>query len=99
MSSDITDPAAARHRWEPARVECYAGYRGDETPRAIILGGTRFAVAGIISRKRVRDATTGQTAEVFECRLEAGWTISLERSEGGSWRVRKNVFVPHVDLN
>ncbi len=99
MSPDITDPAAAKHRWEPARVECYAGYQGDESPRAITLCGTRFAVAGIISRKRVRDASTGRASEVFECRLEAGWTISLERSEDGSWRVRKNVFVPRVDLN
>jgi hypothetical protein len=99
MSSNITDPAAARHRWEPARVECYAGYRGEETPRAIILCATRFPVAGIISRKRVRDDSSGRTSEIFECRLEAGWTISLERSEDGSWRVRKNVFVPRVDLN
>ena len=98
MSPDITDPAA-RHRWEPARVECYAGYRGEETPRAIILCATRFPVAGIISRKRVRDESSGRTSEIFECRLEAGWTISLERSEDGSWRVRKNVFVPRVDLN
>jgi hypothetical protein len=99
MSSNITDPAAARHRWELARVECYAGYRGEETPRAIILCATRFPVAGIISRKRVRDDSSGRTSEIFECRLEAGWTISLERSEDGSWRVRKNVFVPRVDLN
>ena len=99
MSPDITGPAAARHRWEPARVECYAGCRGDETPRAIILGGTRFGVAGIISRKRLLDASTGRAAELFECRLEAGWTITLERSEDGAWRVRKNVLVPRVDLN
>ena len=99
MSSDSTDRGVARHRWEPARVECYAGSLGDETPRAIILCGTRLPVAGILSRKRVLDASTGRTTEVFECRLKAGWTVSLERSEDGSWRVRKNVFVPRVDLN
>ena len=99
MSSDLTDRPDAGHRWEPARVQCYAGYRGDETPRAVILGGTRFPVAGILSRKRVRDASTGREAEIFECRLKAGWTITLERSEDGAWRVRKNVLVPRVDLN
>ena len=99
MSSDATERAEAGHRWEPARVECYAGYRGDEAPRAVILCGMRFPVAGIVSRRRVRDAASGRTAEVFECRLEAGWTISLERSEDGSWRIRKNVLVPRVDLN
>jgi len=99
MRSDITDRADTGHRWEPARVECYAGYRGDETPRTIILCGTRLPVASVLSRKRLSDASTGRATEVFECRLKAGWTITLERSEDGAWRVRKNVLVPRVDLN
>ncbi len=31
-------------------VECYAGYRGEETPRAFRLGGTTIAVAEIVDR-------------------------------------------------
>jgi len=99
VSSYVLDPADGRHRWEPARVECYAGYRGDETPRAITLCGVRFPVAAVVSRRRILEAGTGRMAEIFECRLEAGWSISLERSDDGSWRVRRNVFVPRVDLN
>jgi hypothetical protein len=99
LSSYLPDQTTGRHRWEPARVECYAGYRGGETPRAVTLCGVRFPVAAVVSRKRLLDAGTGRLAEIFECRLEAGWSISLERSEDGSWRVRKNVFVPRVDLN
>jgi hypothetical protein len=31
-------------------VECHAGYRGDEEPRAFTLGATRFAVLEILDR-------------------------------------------------
>ncbi|HVP90284.1 MAG TPA: hypothetical protein VMS75_03600 [Terriglobales bacterium] len=99
VSSFISDRAAGRYRWEAAKVECYAGYRGEETPRAITLCGIRLPVSAILSRKRFLDSGTGRTVEIFECRLMAGWTISLERSDDASWRVRKNIFVPRVDLN
>jgi hypothetical protein len=29
-------------------VECYAGYKGEETPRTIVLGGRRITVADVI---------------------------------------------------
>ena len=32
------------------RVECYAGYRGEEEPRAFTLGETRFTVMEILDR-------------------------------------------------
>jgi hypothetical protein len=32
------------------RVECYAGYRGEEEPRSFILGERRFAVVEILDR-------------------------------------------------
>jgi hypothetical protein len=86
-SPDSNDP---RHRWETARVECYSGHREGETPRAVTLGGIRFPVAEVLSRERVRDIRTGGTVEMFQCRLEAGWPVSLERSEDGSWRVRRS---------
>jgi len=99
ISSFLQDSGSGGHRWEPARVECYSGYRGEETPRAVILGGVHFPVAEVLSRERLRDIATGLTVEIFCCRLEAGWTLSLERSENGTWRVRKNVLVPRVDVN
>jgi hypothetical protein len=34
----------------PIRVECHAGYRGDEEPRAFTLGERRFAVLDIEDR-------------------------------------------------
>lgn len=34
----------------PIQVECYAGYRGEEEPRAFTLGERRFAVLEILDR-------------------------------------------------
>ena len=31
-------------------VECYAGYRGEETPRSILIGQRRVPVAEILDR-------------------------------------------------
>jgi hypothetical protein len=32
------------------RVECYAGHRGEETPRALVIGGRRIVVAEVLDR-------------------------------------------------
>jgi hypothetical protein len=32
------------------RVECYAGSRGDETPRAVTIGARRIAVIDVLDR-------------------------------------------------
>jgi hypothetical protein len=90
MDSDLPDSKDPKRRWEPAHVESYSGYQNEETPRAVFLGGIRFPVAEVLSRERVRDSQTGQTTETFQCRLEAGWPVALERSEDGTWRIRRS---------
>ncbi len=32
------------------QVECYAGYRGEQEPRALVIEGRRLAVEEIVSR-------------------------------------------------
>ena len=34
----------------PVRVECYAGYRGEQEPRAFWLGERRFEVVALLDR-------------------------------------------------
>lgn len=34
----------------PVRVECHAGYRGEETPRRMTLGDSTFEVAEVLDR-------------------------------------------------
>lgn len=35
---------------QPVRVDCYAGYRGEETPRRFYWGEKRLQVVEIVSR-------------------------------------------------
>jgi len=72
---------------EDARVESYAGHKGDETPRAVILEGKRFAVLNIISRKRALDRASGKMADIWVCRLDDGRAMTVELLEDGAWRV------------
>jgi hypothetical protein len=72
-----------------AEVEFYAGYRSEETPRAVVLGGVRVEVAEVLERKRRRPAP-GEAAdqvEEYRCRLADGREIVVERRPDGC-RVR-----------
>jgi len=69
-----------------AIVESYAGYKGEETPRAVVLGGRRFAVVRVLSRERVLDPADGSRREVWRCRLDDGRTVSVALLETGAWR-------------
>ncbi|OGD14104.1 MAG: hypothetical protein A2V76_06745 [Candidatus Aminicenantes bacterium RBG_16_63_14] len=70
-----------------AEVECYAGYKGEETPRAVILDGKRVVVGSVVSRKRVLERGGGRTREVWHCRLEDGRAVTIERLDSETWRV------------
>lgn len=69
------------------RVECYAGYKGDETPRAVVLEGERFAVAKVLSQNRAIDRDDGRVRDIWRCRLEDGRTVVIERLDSGIWRI------------
>jgi hypothetical protein len=73
--------------FEEAKVESYAGYKGEETPRAVILDGTRFEVVSVFSRNRVLDSDSGRMRDVWRCCLADGRTVTIERFESGGWRV------------
>lgn len=34
----------------PVNVECYAGYRGEETPRRVGLAGAKIEIAEVVDR-------------------------------------------------
>ena len=66
-------------------VECYAGHKGEETPRAVVLEGERFEVRSILSRQRVLDRADGSRREVWRCRLDDGRTVTVSLLENGVW--------------
>ena len=47
-SKRLTSDPMHQERLLKIRVECYAGHRGEETPRALILGDRRIDVAEVV---------------------------------------------------
>jgi hypothetical protein len=74
--------------WVRVEVECYSGYRAEETPRAVILGGARLEISEVLSRERRSDHETRRSFGTFSCRLADGRALLLEKSEEGTWRAR-----------
>ena len=64
----------------------YSGYKGEEIPKAVIIGNREFKIEKIISRKRVLDQKSGKTSEVFKCRME-GDLIKITVFESGEWEI------------
>jgi hypothetical protein len=69
-------------------VECYAGHRGEETPRVLILKGRRIAVAEVLDTWLAPDhryfklkGTDGHTYLVRHDERAATWELTMFRSD------------------
>lgn len=72
---------------EPVEVECYAGYRSDETPRNFIYRGQRKEIAEVIDRwyQGARDPEW-PIADYFRVRTTEGHLYLLRHDrEGDRW--------------
>lgn len=65
--------------WE--KVEWYAGYRGEEKPRAVVEGGQRIEVVEILWQKRIKDRKSGEESQVFRCRLADGRLVTIVKPD------------------
>ncbi len=66
----------------PIRVECYAGYRGDQEPTAFRLGERRLAVRAILDR------WFAPQTRWFRVEADDGNLYVLRHDEaGGTWDV------------
>jgi hypothetical protein len=63
------------HRLLTVGVECYAGHRGEQTPRTLILGDRRVAVA------EVGDAWLSPDYRYFKLKGEDGDTYLVRHDE------------------
>ena len=64
------------------KVECYAGYRGEQTPRTLILGDRRIAVAEVL------DAWLAPEYRYFKLRGDDGDTYLVRHDErSDSWEL------------
>jgi hypothetical protein len=67
-------------------VRCYAGGRGDETPRVVLLGGREVTVR--VERSWIEEPVgSSGTARrrLFQVRLEDGRRCRLAQQPDGSW--------------
>jgi hypothetical protein len=72
----------------PDRVEvgCYAGGRGDETPRVVLLGGREVMLR--VERRWLEEpvgASGGERRRLFQVQLEDGRRCRLAQEPDGSW--------------
>lgn len=69
-------------------VRCYAGSRGDETPRAVLLGGREVTVRVEASwiEEPVGSGGAGRR-RLFRVRLEDGRRCRLAQEPDGSWTI------------
>jgi hypothetical protein len=64
------------------RVECYAGHRGEQTPRTLILGDRRIDVAEVV------DAWLAPEYRYFKLRGDDGDTYIVRHDErSGTWEL------------
>jgi hypothetical protein len=68
------------------QVRCYAGGQGDETPRAVLLGGREVTVR--VERSWIEEPVgsgSGARRRLFQVRLEDGRRCRLAQAADGSW--------------
>jgi hypothetical protein len=64
------------------RVECYAGHRGEQTPRALLLGNRRIDIAEVL------DAWLAPDHRYFKLRGADGNTYLVRHDErANSWEL------------
>jgi len=68
------------------KVLFYSGYKGEETPRAIVVAGRECPVERIIWRKRGREKDSRESYELVRCRV-AGQEVTLKISPSGECRL------------
>jgi hypothetical protein len=69
-------------------VECYAGHRGEQTPRTLILGDRRIAVTAVVDAWLAPDyryfklrCTDGDTYLVRHDERSNTWELTMFRAE------------------
>ena len=78
----------AEERLFSVGVECYAGHRGEQTPRALIVGGHRIPVAEVLEAWLAPDhryfklkGADGDTYLVRNDERSSTWELTMFRAE------------------
>ena len=71
---------------ERVEVDCYAGGRGDETPRVVLLGEREVTLR--VERRWIEEpvgSTGGERRRMFQVQLEDGRRCRLAQEPDGWW--------------
>ena len=68
------------------KIIFYSGYKGRETPRAIVVAGREYPVDKVIWHKRSQEKDTREPYELVRCRV-AGQEVTLKISPSGECRL------------
>ncbi len=79
-------PRNKEERGGKFELRFYSSYKGEEIPRAVVIGSREFNIEEIISRKRVLDRLSGRRSEVYECKME-GEIVKITVFESGEWEI------------
>lgn len=66
----------------PCEVVFFEGYKTRETPRAVRVEGREIPVEGVLARRRIMNASSGDVVEEFTCRLEGAVVRILVTDKG-----------------
>jgi hypothetical protein len=64
------------------RVSFHSGYKAEETPRALFISGREFLIEKVLERKRIRNRDSGETFDLFVCRV-AGKKANIRMDKSG----------------
>jgi len=67
-------------------VRFYSGYKGEETPRALVVDGREYPVECVLARERGLSDDTRTTFEIFRVRI-AGKKVIIKRTGAGETEV------------
>ena len=78
---------------DQVEVDCYAGGRGDETPRAVLLGGREVTLR--VERCWIEEpvgSSGGERRRLFQVQLEDGRRWRLAQEPDGSWTLAHTAY-------
>lgn len=67
------------------RVKCYAGGRGDETPRRISFDGREYVVARLLAESVEESLASNQQTRRYKVLTDEGLVLEVVRTSDGAW--------------
>ncbi len=74
------------HKGSRFELQFYEGYKGRETPVAVLIGNRKFYIDRILERKRILDKRSGKKSDVFTCMME-GKQVKIVIQESGEFEL------------